>query len=66
MIFIPLFCYSSEARGFLPDFLWLFGGVFRLYADHLHDHGTSSGRWPEDDKIFSGKARFLFLSVFVL
>lgn len=66
MRFIPSFCYFSEDPVFLLRFLWLFGGVFRLYVGYIHEHGTTSRRGPEDDKIFSGKARFLFLSVFVL
>lgn len=66
MRLISFLLYFSKDLDFLHGFLWLFGGVFRLYADYIHDHGTTSRRRPEDDKIFSGKARFRFVSLFVL
>lgn len=61
MIFFPFLFHFSKDHGILFDILWLFGGLLRCHADYIPDHSTGTREWPQDDKIFSRKTRFLFL-----
>lgn len=55
------FPHFSEDHSVLLDILRLLSGIFRLDVGDIHDYCPSSRGRAENDKIFSGKARFLFL-----